>query len=286
MLSRACTAEQLPTKDTLTDVTKTFMRLSWSNIGNKSWPINPAYDHQGRSIGRGSIELSPSFLTQNGVSFRFLRNLLSAFCSLLMLFAFTQSMHTSRGMLGENMREHTFEWIQRSLIPQTLLNALLMLIHPDQYTQCVLARQFVMNDPQLIRHDARISEWPSVLPGAGITVNECQVAHTNDKVHPAGFNLMTSLGNSEEATMEFPDWNASLAHRPGTVIAATLRIVAHQVGYWGNGDQICMSQWMEALDAPDMPGVTSWANRRGTVLTMRALARNTGSSLPNKDHVR
>jgi hypothetical protein len=262
--------------------TTLLMEPASANISDKSWRTHPEYHIQGRSISAGTINLSPGFLTQNGVRHLFLRSLSSIPWSSSEFGTFAQTMHVSRDMSGQNMTAHTFEWMQRTSVPNALLNMVLMLIHPDQYTQCVLARRATMTDPHLIGRDARISEWPSILTGTSIIANRVTPAHRDEKGHPAGFDLMTSFGDPERARIMFPDWGASLDYGPGTVVAASTRIVTHQVDHWGDGNRICMVHWMRRhvlSRVPDMPGATPWATRRGTLATMRDVARTTGLSL-------
>lgn len=53
----------------LRDSTLSLMGQASSNISHKSWLTNPGYHLQEQSLGAlaGTIDISPGFLTQNGV---------------------------------------------------------------------------------------------------------------------------------------------------------------------------------------------------------------------------
>jgi hypothetical protein len=130
-------------------------------------------------------------------------------------------------------------------IPQSFMNAVLMLVHPEQYMQGVLARRSAQSNPDIVGHNPAVTEWPSVMSGVSLIMNRKTPEHRDRNGHRTGYDLLLSLGSEEDVTLDLGDLGASLPYSPGTVNAICGRILTHSVKEWDRRrDRICYAHWL------------------------------------------
>lgn len=128
---------------------------------------------------------------------------------------------------------------------QALMNAVLMLIHPEQYVQGVLARRSAQQNPQIIGWCPAVIEWQSVMSGISLIMNRKTPGHRDKSGPKAGYDLLLALGSASGVTLNLEDVGATIPYSPGTVNAICGRILTHQVSEWPqHQDRICYAHWL------------------------------------------
>jgi hypothetical protein len=143
-------------------------------------------------------------------------------------------------------------------IVEAFMSALLMMVHPEQYVQAVLARQSAQRNPQIVGSCPTATQWPSVMSGVSLILNRRTPGHRDRHGPKTGYDLLLSLGTATDVTLDLEDVGAQLPYSPGTVNAICGRVLTHEVSEWpGDQDRICYAHWLREFMLSDKTGALS-----------------------------
>jgi hypothetical protein len=135
---------------------------------------------------------------------------------------------------------------------QALLDMLLLMTHPTQYSAAVQIMARLRTDPTLSGRHPKVATWPSdTWQGISAIINRLTPPHRDPSGSKTGYDLLVSAGTAQSATLRLRDIGATLAYRPGTAVLITAALLTHEVGEWGEGDRICFAQWLRRKSLVD-----------------------------------
>jgi hypothetical protein len=142
------------------------------------------------------------------------------------------------------MLQGTHEWLLAIRFHEAFFNAILLLTHPSQYYVSVCARNITLSNRTLIDREPRIQDWISLYTGISVMINRITPKHWDKNGPPSSFDLLASIGNPSDATIALSELELEFKYGGGTVFELTGRLLAHEVGDWGEGDRICYAHWL------------------------------------------
>jgi hypothetical protein len=146
---------------------------------------------------------------------------------------------------------------------QSLLDLLLLLTHPGQYSAAVQIMAQLRSDPALSGPHPKVESWPSdAWQGISAIINRLTPPHRDASGSKAAYDLLLAAGDAKRAQLLLQDIGASLAYGPGTAVLITAALLTHEVQQWGDGDRICYAQWLrkKSLIDNDIPE-PGWCTR-------------------------
>lgn len=126
---------------------------------------------------------------------------------------------------------------------ERLLNAILFLIHNDQYNASLKVINKIKKtctDKRILSH---LRNWPSVFTGVTCVVNRITPPHRDRNGFKAGFDFLLT-GGDYSGELRLRDIGITFPYRPGCVVALAGRVLTHEVGSWSGKDRICMAHWI------------------------------------------
>lgn len=126
---------------------------------------------------------------------------------------------------------------------EALMNVILYLTHPSQYTACRAVRSKMLGSTQDTRVHTHLKKWPSLFTGCSWITNRLTPAHRDGSGFYQGFDYLSVSGRAS-SWLKLRDLGLNLPYGRGCVVGLAGRILTHQVGAWGCHDRICTARWI------------------------------------------
>jgi hypothetical protein len=136
----------------------------------------------------------------------------------------------------------TLEWLDCLSDSNTILSAILAVMHPDLYERGRETFKRFRGTPGIKRQDV-LSRWTSVFNGVSVISNRTTPAHRDGSSLPEWYDLLVTVGNYENCHMELPGIGVSLEYGPGTMLGFSGMTLEHEVTSF-KGDRVCYAYFM------------------------------------------
>ena len=127
---------------------------------------------------------------------------------------------------------------------ETLLNAIGMLICPEQYTIGNEAIHKLKTENILMNSHENVQLWPSFFSGIEVISNRKTPLHRDAQASPSVYDFLVSAGTYTQSWLDVPDVHAKIEYKPCTVVAITGKILRHGVASWEGGERICLAHFI------------------------------------------
>lgn len=84
-----------------------------------------------------------------------------------------------------------------------------------------------------------VKKWPTQNIGISVIANRRTLYHRDKGGNPTMYDFLVSAGTHTSCCLELPDVNATLAYKPGTVVALCGKVLKHGVRDWEGGERLC-----------------------------------------------
>ncbi|KAG2127184.1 uncharacterized protein EDB93DRAFT_1096644 [Suillus bovinus] len=115
------------------------------------------------------------------------------------------------------------------------------IIAPDQYLAGIESVSRLKN----IVRTSKPVVWPSVFSGIEVIVNRETPHHQDPGASPPFYDLLVSLGQTNQAILDLPDLGAQLGYPPGTMVYIAGKVLEHGVPGWGDGERIVIAHFIK-----------------------------------------
>jgi hypothetical protein len=123
-----------------------------------------------------------------------------------------------------------------------LMNFIVYITHLAQYEASVQGMANVKaKEGNVIRES--LSQWASIFTGQTWIINKKSPPHCDSSGFTAGFDYLTVLGTAS-SMLTLQDVNITAKYQPGTVVGLPGKALTHEVREWGEGDRICVANWI------------------------------------------
>lgn len=124
-------------------------------------------------------------------------------------------------------------WLRDNLEFLAICGGLLSIIHPELYELGAKAIQRLSDDPRYLRDPEHLQDalryWIVPFSGVAIISQRETPTHRDVGCRPNWYDLLTTLGEYEGATMRLPDLGYCLQYESGTMIGLCARVIRHGV---------------------------------------------------------
>lgn len=144
----------------------------------------------------------------------------------------------------------------------TIINAILINVHPDQYRAG--AEAFKCLNAAAERYPF-CKHWHSAFNGVAIMSNRQTPSHRDQQGWRTCYDLLLTVGAYEDGDFHVPDLGIRLRYASGTVVCILGSRLRHAVRVWGaDAERVCWAYFMRqellwhcGVRAPDWPSVRS-----------------------------
>jgi hypothetical protein len=134
------------------------------------------------------------------------------------------------------------EWLDRLSESNSILSAILAVIHPTLYDAGRETFNRLKKAPGIRRQDV-ISRWTSVFSGIAVISNRTTPTHRDSNSAHHWYDLLVTLGSYKNCTLELPGLGVSLEYGPGTVVGLSGMALDHGVPSF-EGERVCYAYFM------------------------------------------
>ncbi|KIN94372.1 hypothetical protein M404DRAFT_168547, partial [Pisolithus tinctorius Marx 270] len=112
-----------------------------------------------------------------------------------------------------------------------ILSASLPIMHPPLYNASCQAMQQLSewsaaNDPEMA---AALQHWPMVYTNISMIANWSAPLHCDLQSHADWYDMLVSVSNYSECTLDIPSLGLQFDYQPGTVVAFSSQLLWHGV---------------------------------------------------------
>ena len=144
----------------------------------------------------------------------------------------------------------------------SIIGAMLGVIHPDQYAagmgilETLQANPSILWEPEHMR--TVLDLWCIPFSGCAIIANRETPEHRDTQGRGEWYDILSTLGDYEGATLDFPGLGVSFGYESGTMVGLCGKVLSHKVGRVEEGDQVCFAWFMREKVAKHL----HWPNVR------------------------
>jgi Oxygenase domain of the 2OGFeDO superfamily len=135
------------------------------------------------------------------------------------------------------------EWLDCFSESNSILSAILAVIHPDLYEAGRETFKRLREAPGIERQDV-LSRWTSVFNGVSVISNRTTPVHRDGNSLPHWYDILVTLGDYSECNMKLPGLGVSLEYGPGTVVGLSGMVLQHEVPSFKGKDRVCYAYFM------------------------------------------
>lgn len=136
----------------------------------------------------------------------------------------------------------TLEWLDLLSESNSVLSAILAVIHPALYDAGRETFNCLRKDPRIERQDV-IGKWTSVFNGVSVITNRNTQAHRDSYSAHHWYDLLVTLGKYTKCNLELPGVGVTLEYGPGTVVGLSGMMLEHSVPNF-EGERVCYAYFM------------------------------------------
>jgi hypothetical protein len=133
-----------------------------------------------------------------------------------------------------------YQWLREMRETSALLSAMLRVMHPDLY-EC--GRKTIQELCQYEDLHPALASWPSVFNAVTILSNRETPLHRDNYSREQWYDILTTIGPYQQATLELPGIGLKLQYNPGTVVGFSGKILRHGVPQC-DGERVCLAYYM------------------------------------------
>jgi len=134
------------------------------------------------------------------------------------------------------------DWLDAISESNTILSAILAVIHPELYDAGWQTTQHLRNTPEIGAEDV-LSRWASVFSGVSVISNRNSPLHRDWNSRSHWYDMVATLGSYQNCKLELPGVGISLEYGPGTVVGLAGNVLQHAVRRF-DGDRVCYAYFM------------------------------------------
>lgn len=134
------------------------------------------------------------------------------------------------------------DWLDLLSESNSILCAILAVIHPGLYGAGRETLNRLRKAPGIERQDV-LSRWTSVFNGVCLICNRDTPAHRDGNSAPHWYDLLVTLGEYNNCSLELPGVGISLKYDPGTVVGLSGMALEHKVASF-EGQRVCYAYFM------------------------------------------
>ncbi|KAK7676096.1 hypothetical protein QCA50_020936 [Cerrena zonata] len=118
------------------------------------------------------------------------------------------------------------DWMEMTWQAGALMSGMLHIMHPEQYS---MAHALQTRLREISRLRVPVSQWNSVFTAMSLIANRTCPFHLDEEGHAHWYDLLCSVGDYKEATMELKTLGFQIPNPPGTIVAFSGTLIPHSV---------------------------------------------------------
>jgi hypothetical protein len=138
-------------------------------------------------------------------------------------------------------------WLEENSETSALLGGILFVMHPNLYRMGINAWNHIVENPELVQESEVVLQlltfWMSPFSGMSVISNRETIFHRDTKSRHEWYDLLVTLGDYSDGTLELPGLGIRVVYNPGAVVGIAGKVLRHGVAP-SKGNRVCLAYFM------------------------------------------